>query len=155
MTKTQPLGVRVDQRLKSALELAAREDMRSVSSLVHKLLTEWVTEHGFMDRVGGDAEPSSEFSKPVGRPRSAASQPNPYLDASISKSLINRDIISLDELARAISGGSLDDWKSGFGDVPANPHIERALKSGLARAGWIERVRNADGAIVWTPQARP
>lgn len=155
MAKTQPLGVRVDQRLKSALELAAREDMRSVSSLVHKLLTEWVTERGFMARVADDADASDQFSRPVGRPRTATAQANKYLDASIAKILISREFITLDELAQAICGGSLAEWKSGFGDIPANPHIERGLQNGLIRAGWSERVRNADGASGWAPQTRP
>jgi hypothetical protein len=37
-----PLGFRVDPELKAALEKAANDDSRSVSSLVQKILTEWL-----------------------------------------------------------------------------------------------------------------
>lgn len=36
------LGVRVDPAVKAALEKAASDDARSTSSLVQKILTEWL-----------------------------------------------------------------------------------------------------------------
>ena len=48
MAKTHPLGFRVEQDLKEALERAAKEDHRSVSSLVDKVLTEWAREKGYL-----------------------------------------------------------------------------------------------------------
>lgn len=53
MTKTRSLGVRVAADTKKALEAAARDDMRSVSSLVEKILTEWLRARGY---INGDAE---------------------------------------------------------------------------------------------------
>lgn len=51
MARTQPLGFRVDPDLKDALERAAREDDRSVSSLVLKVLREWLRERGYLKAV--------------------------------------------------------------------------------------------------------
>lgn len=50
MAKTQPLGFRVEPELKEALEKAAKEDRRSVSSLVEIILTDWVKEKGFLPK---------------------------------------------------------------------------------------------------------
>ena len=43
-----PLGFRVDPALKEALEKAAKEDSRSLSSLVQKILTEWARDRGLL-----------------------------------------------------------------------------------------------------------
>jgi len=43
-----PLGFRVDPELKAALEKAAAEDSRTVSSLVKKILTDWAKERGHL-----------------------------------------------------------------------------------------------------------
>jgi hypothetical protein len=37
-----PLGTRVDHTLKKALERAAKEEARSLSGLVEKILTDWI-----------------------------------------------------------------------------------------------------------------
>jgi hypothetical protein len=37
-----PLGVRVDPAVKKALEKAAREEVRSLSGLVEKILVDWL-----------------------------------------------------------------------------------------------------------------
>lgn len=50
MTKTPSLGVRLNPATKAALEEAARADMRSVSSLVEKVLTEWLREKGYLPK---------------------------------------------------------------------------------------------------------
>ncbi len=42
MAKTHPIGFRVEPELKVALEAAAKADHRSLSSLIEKILTEWV-----------------------------------------------------------------------------------------------------------------
>lgn len=47
MSKT-PLGFRVDPDLKAALETAAKQDSRSLSSLVVKILTDWARAQGLL-----------------------------------------------------------------------------------------------------------
>ncbi len=42
MTKTQPVGVRLDPEMKAALELLAKADRRSLSSLITKIISEWM-----------------------------------------------------------------------------------------------------------------
>lgn len=48
MSKTHPLGFRVERHLKEALIRAAKEDRRSVSSLVEIVLEKWLDEHGYL-----------------------------------------------------------------------------------------------------------
>lgn len=48
MGKTPSLGVRVHPETKAALEKAAKADMRSVSSLIEKILVEWLRKNGFL-----------------------------------------------------------------------------------------------------------
>ncbi|HNN90716.1 hypothetical protein [Haliangium sp. UPWRP_2] len=48
MPKTAAIGVRVDPKIKEAAERAAAEDHRSVASLLEKLLTEYLTEKGYL-----------------------------------------------------------------------------------------------------------
>ena len=43
-----PLGFRVDPEMKTALEKAAVDDERSVSSLVQKILREWLRSGGYL-----------------------------------------------------------------------------------------------------------
>lgn len=50
MAKTPSLGVRVQPETKDALDRAAKDDMRSVSSLVEKILTEWLREHDYLPK---------------------------------------------------------------------------------------------------------
>lgn len=50
MGKTPSLGVRVQPETKAALEKAAAADMRSVSSLVEKILVEWLKKHGHLKK---------------------------------------------------------------------------------------------------------
>lgn len=50
MTKTPSLGVRVQPETKAALERAAAEDDRTVSSLVERILKEWLREKGYLPR---------------------------------------------------------------------------------------------------------
>ena len=48
MTKTHPLGFRIEQDIKEALTVAAKEDHRSVSSLVELIIAKWLREHGYL-----------------------------------------------------------------------------------------------------------
>jgi hypothetical protein len=48
MGKTPSLGVRVQPSTKAALEKAAKDDLRSVSSLIEKILIEWLRKHGYL-----------------------------------------------------------------------------------------------------------
>ena len=48
MAKTHPLGFRIEQEIKDALTLAAKEDHRSVSSLVELIIAKWLREHGYL-----------------------------------------------------------------------------------------------------------
>ena len=48
MARTNPLGVRVEPEIKEALERAAKDDDRSVSSLVERVLKAWLVERGYL-----------------------------------------------------------------------------------------------------------
>jgi hypothetical protein len=48
MGKSPSLGVRVQPDTKVALEKAAKDDLRSVSSLIEKVLVEWLREKGYL-----------------------------------------------------------------------------------------------------------
>ena len=48
MSKTHPLGFRIERDIKEALVKAAKEDHRSVSSLVELVLVRWLRERGYL-----------------------------------------------------------------------------------------------------------
>lgn len=48
MAKGSPLGFRVADDVKAALQLAAAADDRSVSSLVERILRAWLIDHGHL-----------------------------------------------------------------------------------------------------------
>lgn len=48
MARTNPLGVRVEPEIKEALEKAAKADDRSVSSIVERILKQWLIDKGFL-----------------------------------------------------------------------------------------------------------
>ncbi len=48
MAKTTPLGVRVSSETKEALEKAAKDDMRSMASLIEKILVDWLKAKGYL-----------------------------------------------------------------------------------------------------------
>ncbi len=48
MVKTPSLGVRVQPEIKAALQRAAADDMRSMSSLIDKILIEWLRKKGYL-----------------------------------------------------------------------------------------------------------
>ena len=49
MVKTPSLGVRLPAELKAALERAAKDDLRSMSSMVEKILTLHLKANGYLD----------------------------------------------------------------------------------------------------------
>ncbi len=48
MSKTHPLGFRIERDLKEALIRAAKDDRRSVSSLVEIIIEDWLKERGYL-----------------------------------------------------------------------------------------------------------
>src|SRR5690606_37372445 len=48
MSKTHPLGFRIEREIKEALVKAAKDDHRSVSSLVEMVLAKWLREKGYL-----------------------------------------------------------------------------------------------------------
>jgi hypothetical protein len=48
MARTNPLGVRVEPEIKEALERAAKDDDRSVSSMVERILKAWLVDKGYL-----------------------------------------------------------------------------------------------------------
>jgi hypothetical protein len=55
MAKTPSLGVRVQPEVKAALVKAAKDDLRSVSSLLEKIAIEWLRERGYLPKPGAGA----------------------------------------------------------------------------------------------------
>lgn len=49
MAKTHPLGFRIERHLKEALVRAAKDDHRSVSSLVEILIEKWLADKGYLE----------------------------------------------------------------------------------------------------------
>ena len=50
MTKSLPLSFRLTEEVKGALERAAKEDERSVSSLVTLILRDWLRERCYLSK---------------------------------------------------------------------------------------------------------
>jgi len=50
MVKTPSLGLRVHPETKAAIEQAAKADLRSVSSLIEKILIEWLRDRGYLKK---------------------------------------------------------------------------------------------------------
>jgi len=48
--RQRSLGVRVQPETKAALDKAAKDDLRSVSSLIEKILVEWLRERGYLPK---------------------------------------------------------------------------------------------------------
>lgn len=51
MAKTNPLGFRVDPEVKAAIEKAAQADDRSVSSLIERILKDWLRRRGYLSKA--------------------------------------------------------------------------------------------------------
>jgi len=52
MPKTKQIAVRMTPEIKAAIERAAADDLRSVSSMVEKIVSEWVRLNGWLKREG-------------------------------------------------------------------------------------------------------
>lgn len=50
MTKTTPLGVRLEPDVREALTRAAKDDARSISSLIAKIIADWLRERGYLPK---------------------------------------------------------------------------------------------------------
>jgi hypothetical protein len=48
MAKTTPLGIRLTPDIRAALTKAAADDARSVSSLIGKVLADWLKAKGYL-----------------------------------------------------------------------------------------------------------
>lgn len=48
MTKTTPVSVRLPPEVKAALDEAAGRDTRSISSMIEKVLTDWLRGQGLL-----------------------------------------------------------------------------------------------------------
>jgi hypothetical protein len=48
MAKTTPLGVRLNPETKAALDKAAKDEARSLSNLIERVLTEWLKAKGYL-----------------------------------------------------------------------------------------------------------
>ena len=77
MAKTNPLGFRVDPEVKTSLERAAKADRRSVSSLVEKILYDWLREHGHLSAPDGSSSGGAGGSKKPQRQSVAAEKLSP------------------------------------------------------------------------------
>ena len=55
MAKTNPLGFRIEPELKDALVRAAKDDRRSVSSMVEIIIEQWLTEKGYIETARKNA----------------------------------------------------------------------------------------------------
>lgn len=47
--KTFPISFRLSAEKKDALRRAAAEDSRSISSLIDKILSDWLRQHGYIE----------------------------------------------------------------------------------------------------------
>ncbi len=68
MARTNPLGVRVEPEIKDALERAAADDDRSVSSLVGRFLREALIARGYLPKPGSAKAPAKPRKKPESGP---------------------------------------------------------------------------------------
>lgn len=48
MTKTEPIGVRLEPEERAAIEAAAAADDRPVSSLMRRIIVEWLRKNGWL-----------------------------------------------------------------------------------------------------------
>lgn len=48
MAKDKALGLRIEEKLKDAMERAAKDDHRSLASLIEKVMSDWLKEKGYL-----------------------------------------------------------------------------------------------------------
>jgi hypothetical protein len=49
-TRPNPTSIRLDPKVKKALDKAATEDSRSLNNMIEKILTDWLRERGYLPR---------------------------------------------------------------------------------------------------------
>lgn len=64
MVRSAPTSIRLDPDVKAALGRAARDDDRSVSSLVERVLKAWLNERGYLPKSGGRPGAPARGSRP-------------------------------------------------------------------------------------------
>lgn len=47
MAKTTPLGIRFSPEVKAALDKAAKDEARSLSNLIERIVAEWLRSNGY------------------------------------------------------------------------------------------------------------
>jgi hypothetical protein len=62
MARSVTIGLRVPPEVKAAAARAAKDDRRPVASLIQKLLTEWLEEHGYLPTQQA-ASPPAHYRK--------------------------------------------------------------------------------------------
>lgn len=50
MPKTTPLGVRLEEDVRKALTKAAKDDSRSISSLISKIIADWLKANSYLKK---------------------------------------------------------------------------------------------------------
>jgi hypothetical protein len=63
MVKTPSLGIRVRPEVKEALEQAAKDDVRSMSSMVEKILVEHLKRTGYLSDERSPPKPKIDLSR--------------------------------------------------------------------------------------------
>lgn len=48
MAKDKALGLRIEEKLKDAMARAAKDDHRSLASLIEKVMSDWLKEKGYL-----------------------------------------------------------------------------------------------------------
>lgn len=130
MPQTTPLGVRIDQTLKDALDRAARDEMRSTASLVNKLLTDWSKAHGYLS-----ADAADPATRRTGRPRSEATRADARITAGpiipwVEQVIGNRTQITIGDVLDAAA--------------PNSRTSAKAIAIALHGLGWTEHGGDGD-----------
>jgi hypothetical protein len=73
--KTLPVSVRLLPDTKAALEKAAKDDLRSTSSLMEKILVEWLRAKGYLPAGGPDAVADEPGPAKAGKARPSPAKP--------------------------------------------------------------------------------
>jgi hypothetical protein len=49
-TRPNPTSIRLDPKIKKALDKAAADDSRSLNNMIEKILTDWLRERGYLPK---------------------------------------------------------------------------------------------------------
>jgi hypothetical protein len=69
MRRTNSLGVRVQPDVKAGLVKAAADDGRTMSGLCERILSAWLTEHGYLPAPGAAKSRAAAKVKPPAKRR--------------------------------------------------------------------------------------